>query len=194
MDCRKRWYRMKEGGALDELKDDYSAAVLSGISSPTPKERTSSKTLTAEQKKLILIDGYEFPKVGNDLIRIPIEPVLKEPFYRLGDSVKPYRFASEAKAKGWTTLELITLQEGYEQYGARWDKIARILRHRSPRQCIKQILRMSVNWNKNLVSSEFPSLVDINVDADVNADVNADADADADSDFNSNSNADLVNA
>lgn len=177
MDCRKRWYRMKEGGALDELKD-YSSAILSDISSPTSKKTTASKTLTAEQKKLILIDGYEFPKEGNDLIRIPIEPVLKEPFYRLGDSVKPYRFASEAKTKGWTTLELITLQEGYEQYGPRWDKIARILRHRSPRQCIKQILRMSVNWNKDLVSSEFPSL--------------ADADSEVDAYFNSSD--DLVNA
>lgn len=141
IDCRKRWFRMKEGGNLD---------------SSTSFE-PMRKLLTKEERNLILIDGYELPKSGNDLIRIPIDTNIKEPFYILGENVIPYRFSSQAKEGGWTNLELITLQEGFEQYGPKWDKIARILKHRTPQQCINQLIKLSINWNKDLISLEFPS-------------------------------------
>lgn len=98
--------------------------------------------LPAETARLIYIDGYEMH--NGELMMIPRETVVSNPFQKAARAVDPVRFRSQRKRQGWTPMERIAVREGFEQLGPSWDTIARSLQYRTGPQVRNFMLRQSV--------------------------------------------------
>lgn len=121
-ECRRRWLNLS--GTLEGLPKDI--------------------------RRLVYEEGYEMH--SGRLIKIPVERIVSGPFKRLAAAVEPVRFRGERRRKGWSPTERMAVQEGFEQYGPRWDFIAKSLQFRTGRQCRNMMLRRYVNWSERLLN------------------------------------------
>jgi hypothetical protein len=129
IECRRRWLIIS--GALEEL--------------------------SPENYKLIYEEGYE--RHNGRLIKVPKERIVAGPFARLAAAVEPVRFRSERRRGGWQQSEYMAVQEGLEQYGPRWDFIAKRMQYRTGRQCRNMMQRRYIGWNANLIEKSRDKLV-----------------------------------
>lgn len=128
-----------------------------GIRSRSPTEcrrRWLTVTLTVkeldpEERRLVYEEGYE--KHGDQLVKVPQERILPGPFAMLAATIKKVRFRSQRKLGGWTNEEIMTVQEGYEQNGPRWDLIAKRMQFRTGRQCRNMMQKRFIEWGQHLV-------------------------------------------
>jgi len=130
-----------------EVKKQYDrwgpawTAIAIKIPSRSPVEvrrrylRLSGTLASLSKAEEKLVNDEDWEPVNKRLMRIPMETIVRGPFARLAAAVPLVRFRSQRRGEGWTMLEQMALREGYEQYGPRWDHIARQMQYRSGRQC-----------------------------------------------------------
>ncbi len=96
-------------------------------------------------KRLIYEENYEVRPDGS-LIRVPMERIEASPFARVASSIAPVRFRRDRTRAPWSAHEMMAIREGFEQYGPRWDLIAKPLQYRTERQVRNVIVRRYIDW------------------------------------------------
>lgn len=158
-----RWVASEDALLLEKYKELGPAWTLLSLSirsrSPTECRRRyltiSGKLegLSPAEHKLVYEDGYEMH--NGLLIKIPQERIVSSPFARLAAAIPPVRFRSLRRRQGWTPMEIMAVQEGFEQYGPRWDVIARRLQYRTDRQCRNMMQRRFITWSNRLLCRQY---------------------------------------
>lgn len=153
-----RWTAAEDALLLkryEELGPAWTALSL-GIQSRSPTEcrrrwlllSGTLEGLTALERTLVYNEGYE--KHDGQLIKIPQERIVAGPFAKMAAAIEPVRFRTQRKRGGWTPQEVMAVREGYEQYGPRWDCIARKLQYRTGTQCRNMMRNRFIAWGHHL--------------------------------------------
>lgn len=146
-----------DGSKPPSSKDLDDTAIAKNL---TAYAQFISKTTTPKltQRQAMLTEGWE-PHGSRTWLRFPIEQDGLSAFQHLAKACPQYTRRRLKRKAGWTEIERMAAQQGFDEHGSNWQLIARGLHRRTPAE-VKGMLEyryaaLNNNANNNInVKSE----------------------------------------